>query len=145
MQRYTAINLGLATSLGEAGLIVPVIKDAGLLSLQGLAQQINDLSERARSKKLLPDEVKGGTFTLTNHGSGGSLFASPIMVQPQSGILGTGIMQKRVIVVTDAQGNDAIAIRPMIYLSFVFDHRIMDGAGADHFLKVVKDTLENWA
>lgn len=144
LQRYNVINLGLAVSLGDAGLIVPVIKNAGALSLQGLAQQINDLSGRARSKKLLPDEVKGGTFTLTNHGTGGSLFASPIIMQPQAGILGTGTMQKRAVVVTDAAGNDAIAIRPMIYLSFVFDHRIMDGEGADRFLKVVKDTLENW-
>ena len=145
IQRYNVINLGLAVSLGDAGLIVPVIKNAGALSLQGLAGQINDLSGRARSKKLLPDEVKGGTFTLTNHGTGGSLFASPIIMQPQAGILGTGTMQKRAVVVTDAAGNDSIAIRPMIYLSFVFDHRILDGEGADRFLKVVKETLENWA
>jgi 2-oxoglutarate dehydrogenase E2 component (dihydrolipoamide succinyltransferase) len=145
IQRYAAINLGIATSLGDGGLIVPVVKNAGLLSLQGLAQQINDLTGRARSKKLLPDEVKGGTFTLTNHGTGGSLFASPIILQPQAGILGTGIMQKRVVVVTDAAGNDSIAIRPMIYLSFVFDHRIMDGETGDRFLTKVKETLENWA
>jgi len=144
IQRYNVINLGLAVSLGDAGLIVPVIKNAGALSLQGLAQQINDLSGRARSKKLLPDEVKGGTFTLTNHGTGGSLFASPIIMQPQAGILGTGTMQKRAVVLTDAAGNDSIAIRSMIYLSFVFDHRILDGEGADRFLKVVKETLENW-
>ena len=145
MQRYNTINLGMAVSLGEAGLIVPVIKNAGMLSLQGLAAQINDLAERARTKRLLPDDVRGGTFTLTNHGSGGSLFASPIMVQPQVGILGTGTMQKRAVVITDANGNDAIAIRPMIYLSFVFDHRVLDGAGADRFLMQVKNALENWA
>lgn len=144
IQRHNEINLGVATSLGEEGLIVPVIKNAGLLSLQGLAQQINDLSGRARSKKLLPEEVKGGTFTLTNHGTGGSLFASPIIFQPQAGILGTGSMQKRAVVVTDAFGSDAIAIRPMIYLSFVFDHRILDGEGGDRFLKKVKEALENW-
>lgn len=144
IQRYHTINLGMATSLGEAGLIVPVIKNAGALSLQGLAQQINDLAERARSKKLLPEEVKGGTFTLTNHGSAGSLFASPIIYQPQAAILGTGIMQKRAVVVKDAAGNDAIAIRPMVYLSLVFDHRILDGEGADNFLKKVKEVLENW-
>ena len=115
-----------------------------LLSLQGLAQKINDLSARARLKKLLPEEVKDGTFTLTNHGPGGSLFASPIIFQPQAAILGTGMMQKRAVVVTDDSGNDAIAIRPMIYLSLVFDHRILDGEGADRFLKVVKETLENW-
>jgi 2-oxoglutarate dehydrogenase E2 component (dihydrolipoamide succinyltransferase) len=144
IQLYNVINLGMATSLGKDGLIVPVIKDAGSLSLLGLAQKINDLSNRARAKKLLPDEVKGGTFTLTNHGSSGSLFASPIIFQPQAAILGTGMMQKRVVVVTDAAGNDSIAIRPMVYLSFVFDHRILDGEGADRFLKAVKDVLENW-
>jgi len=144
IQRHRAINLGVATSLGEEGLIVPVIKDADLLSLLGLAQKINDLSARARAKKLLPEEVKGGTFTLTNHGTGGSLFASPIINQPQAAILGVGMMQKRVVVVTDASGNDAIAIRPMIYLSLVFDHRILDGETGDRFLKVVKETLENW-
>lgn len=142
--RYRAINLGMATSLGEAGLIVPVIKDAEMLSLQGLAQKITDLSARARSKKLLPDEVKGGTFTLTNHGTGSSLFALPIILQPQAAILGTGMMQKRVVVITDASGNDTIAIRPMIYLSLVFDHRILDGEGGDRFLKKVKEILENW-
>jgi len=141
---YNAINLGMATALGKDGLIVPVIKDAGSLSLQGLAQKINDLAARARAKKLLPEEVKGGTFTLTNHGSAGSLFATPIINQPQAGILGTGVMQKRAIIVNDGSGNDAIAIRPMIYLSFVFDHRILDGESADRFLMAVKQSLENW-
>jgi len=145
IQRYNSINLGMAVSLGEAGLIVPVIKDAGSLSLEGLARQISDLADRARGKKLLPEEVKGGTFTLTNHGSGGSIFASPIIYQPQAAILGTGMMQKRAVVVKDAMGNDAIAIRPMIYLSLVFDHRILDGEGADRFLRKVKEVLENWS
>ena len=102
-------------------------------------------ASRARSKKLHPEEVRDGTFTLTNHGTGGSLFAMPIINQPQCGILGVGVMQKRPIVITDANGNDAIAIRPMIYLSFVFDHRILDGASADGFLMGVKEALENWA
>lgn len=145
IQLHRDINLGMATALGEQGLIVPVIKDASLLSLQGLAQKVNDLSARARTKKLLPDEVKGGTFTLTNHGSSGSLFASPIIFQPQAAILGTGMMHKRPVVITDASGNDAIAIRPMIYLSLVFDHRILDGEGADRFLMAVKEALENWS
>lgn len=149
IRRYRSINLGIATALGDEGLIVPVIKDADLLSLQGLAQKINDLSSRARLSKLLPEEVKGGTFTLSNHGTGGSLFASPIIVQPQAAILGVGRMQKRVVVVTDtagndAIGNDAIAIRPMVYLSLVFDHRTMDGESADRFLSAVKDVLEAW-
>ena len=134
------INLGMAVSLGEEGLIVPVIKGADNLSLLAMARTINDLAARARTKKLQPDEVKGGTFTLTNHGVSGSLFAFPIINQPQAGILGVGAMQKRVIVI-----DDAIAIRPMVYMSFVFDHRILDGASADWFLAKVKDTLENWA
>ena len=139
------INVGMATSLGEDGLIVPVIKGADGLSLLGMARAVNDLANRARSKKLNPDDVKGGTFTLTNHGVSGSLFAFPVINQPQCGILGVGAMQKRAVVVTDVDGNDSIAIRPMVYLSFVFDHRILDGASADWFLMTVKETLENWA
>ena len=142
---HSAINLGMATSLGEEGLIVPVIKGADALSLLGMARTVNDLANRARSKKLNPDDVKGGTFTLTNHGISGSLFAFPVINQPQCGILGVGVMQKRAVVITDAEGNDSIAIRPMVYLSFVFDHRILDGASADWFLMKVKETLENWS
>ncbi len=138
------VNIGMATSLGEEGLIVPVIKQADHLSLLGIARAVNDLAERARTKRLQPDEVKGATFTLTNHGTAGSLFAMPIISQPQCGILGTGAIQKRPVVVTDAEGNDSIAIRPMVYLSFVFDHRILDGAGADAFLGKVKEALEGW-
>ncbi len=137
---HKEINLGMATSLGEEGLIVPVIKGADNLSLLAMARTINDLANRARSKKLQPDDVKSGTFTLTNHGISGSLFAFPVINQPQCGILGVGAMQKRVVVI-----DDAIAIRPMVYLSFVFDHRILDGASADRFLIKVKETLENWA
>lgn len=145
LQVHSVINLGMATALGKDGLIVPVIKDASALSLLGLARAINDLANRARAKKLLPEEVKGGTFTLTNHGSAGSLFASPIIFQPQAGILGTGMMQRRAVVVSDGDGNEAIAIRPMIYLSFVFDHRILDGESADNFLKAVKQALDDWS
>ncbi|HXF85011.1 MAG TPA: dihydrolipoamide acetyltransferase family protein [Anaerolineales bacterium] len=137
---HKAINIGMATSLGEEGLIVPVIKGADNLSLLAMARTVNDLANRARARKLQPDEVKGGTFTVTNHGVSGSLFAFPIINQPQCGILGVGAMQKRVVVI-----DDAIAIRPMVYLSFVFDHRILDGASADNFLMKVKETLENWA
>ncbi len=136
---HKAVNLGMATSLGEDGLIVPVIKNADLLSLLAMAGAVNDLAGRARARKLQPDEVRNGTFTLTNHGTAGSLFAMPIINQPQTGILGTGAIQKRVIVI-----GDAIAIRPMMYLSFVFDHRVLDGASADLFLMKVKETLENW-
>ena len=141
------INIGMATSLGEEGLIVPVIKGADNHSLLAMARSVNDLARRARNKKLQPDEVRGGTFTLTNHGISGSLLAFPVINQPQCGILGIGAMQKRVIVVPADGGtrDDAIAIRPMVYLSFVFDHRILDGASADWFLTKVKETIENWA
>jgi 2-oxoisovalerate dehydrogenase E2 component (dihydrolipoyl transacylase) len=137
---HKAVNIGMATSLGEDGLIVPVIKGADNLSLLAMARAVNDMANRSRSKKLQPDDVKGGTFTLTNHGVSGSLFAFPVINQPQSGILGVGAMQKRVVVI-----DDAIAIHPMVYLSFVFDHRILDGASADWFLAKIKETLENWA
>ena len=133
------INIGMATSLGEEGLIVPVLKNADRLSLLGLAKTINDFAIRARNHKLLPDEVHGGTFTITNHGISGSLFASPIINQPQCAILGVGVIQKRVVVI-----DDAIAIRPMVYLSLTFDHRILDGAIADYFLGQVVKSLQNW-
>ncbi|MEJ5203568.1 MAG: 2-oxo acid dehydrogenase subunit E2, partial [Anaerolineales bacterium] len=136
---HRAIHIGMAVSLGEEGLIVPVIKNADGLSLLGLARAVNDLAERARSHHLQPDEVKGGTFSITNHGTSGSLFATPIIPQPQCGILGVGAIKKRPVVI-----NDAIAIRPMVYLSFTFDHRILDGYGADSFLAKVVSVLENW-
>ena len=134
---HRQINIGMATALGEGGLIVPVIKDADGLSLRGLARSINDLAQRARNKQLQPQEVKGGTFTITNHGTSGSLFASPIINQPQCGILGVGAIQKRVVVI-----DDAIAIRPMAYLTLTFDHRILDGAIADYFLGAVVKSLQ---
>jgi len=137
---HSAINIGMATSLGTDGLIVPVIKAADGLSLLALTRAVNDLAQRARDRKLLPDEVKGGTFTLTNHGISGSLFATPIINQPQCGILGVGVVQKRAVVI-----NDAIAIRQMVYVSLTFDHRILDGASADWFLAKVVDVLQNWA
>ncbi len=137
---HSEINLGIAVSLGEEGLIVPVIRRADGLSLLGLARAINDLASRARAHRLLPDEVKGGTFSITNHGISGSLFATPVINQPQCGILGVGAIQKRAVVVE----GDAIAVRPMVYLSFTFDHRILDGASADGFLGKVVDTLQNW-
>jgi 2-oxoglutarate dehydrogenase dihydrolipoamide succinyltransferase (E2 component) len=136
---HPAINIGMATSLGEEGLIVPVIKNADQLSLLGLARSVNDLANRARAKQLQPDEVKDGTFTITNHGISGSLFATPIINQPQCGILGIGAIQKRVVVV-----GDAIAIRPMVYVSLTFDHRILDGAVADYFLAKVVESLQDW-
>jgi len=141
---HPEVNVGMATSLGEEGLIVPVLRRVDELSLLGIARAVNDLAERARTKKLVPEEVRGGTFTLTNHGISGSLFAMPIINQPQVGILGVGAIQKRAVVVSDPAGNDAIAVLPMVYLSFVFDHRILDGASADAFLAKVKETLVEW-
>lgn len=142
---YKAINVGMATALGEDGLIVPVIKNADDLSLLGIARVVNDLSSRARARKLQPDEVKGGTFTITNHGVTGSLFATPIINQPQCAILGVGMIQKRPIVITTEELGDVLAIRPMMYLSLTFDHRIIDGAIADYFLAKLVDTLKNFA
>jgi 2-oxoglutarate dehydrogenase dihydrolipoamide succinyltransferase (E2 component) len=142
---YNAINIGIAVSLGEDGLIVPVIKNADNLSLLGIARTVNDLANRARVRKLVPDEVRGGTFTITNHGVSGSLFATPIINQPQCAILGVGMIQKRPVVISDANLGDVIAIRPMLYLSLNFDHRIIDGAIADNFLAKVVSTLQNWA
>jgi len=113
--------------------------NADELSLVGIAKKVIDLSERARVGDLKPDEVQNGTFTLTNHGIKGSLFATPVINQPQSGILGAGMIQKRPVVI-----NDAIAIKPMVYLSYTFDHRILDGASADTFLAHVVESLENW-
>lgn len=140
---HSAINIGMAVAIND-GLIVPVIRNADEKSLLGLSRTVNDLAERARIRRLTADEVKDGTFTITNHGVGGSLFAMPIINQPQSGILGIGAIQKRAVVVT-VNGSDAIAIRPMCYLSFTFDHRLIDGATADKFLMQVKQTLEQWS
>ncbi len=142
---HRTIHIGMATSMGESGLIVPVIKNADGLSLLGLARMINDLANRARSRQLKLDEVQGGTFTITNHGVSGSLFATPIINQPQCAILSVGAMQKRVVVVSDAAGGDVIAIRPMAYLGLTFDHRILDGAIADNFLNKVVETLQHWS
>ncbi len=137
-----AIHIGMATSLGEAGLIVPVIKNADSLSLLGMARAVNDLANRARARQLLPDEVQGGTFTITNHGVSRSLFATPIINQPQCAILGVGMIQKRPVVISDERLGDVIAIRTMVYLGLTFDHRILDGAMADAFLAKVVEMLE---
>jgi 2-oxoglutarate dehydrogenase E2 component (dihydrolipoamide succinyltransferase) len=132
------INIGIAAAI-EDGLIVPVIKNADSLNLLGLARAINGLAERARNKQLKPADVQGGTFSITNHGTSGSLFATPIINQPQCGILGVGKIEKRVKVI-----DDAIAIRPLAYVGLTFDHRILDGATADAFMTTIKDHIENW-
>lgn len=130
------IHIGIAVDIGD-GLMVPVVRDADELSLKGLARTITALTERARARQLKADELAGSTFTITNHGVSGSLFASPIINQPNVGILGVGTVQKRVVVI-----NDAIAIRPMCYLSLTFDHRALDGATADRFMGALVAALE---
>jgi 2-oxoglutarate dehydrogenase E2 component (dihydrolipoamide succinyltransferase) len=142
---FNAINIGMAVSMGEDGLIVPIIRGADNLSLLGVARIVNDLANRARARKLQADEVKGGTFTITNHGVTGSLFATPIINQPQCAILGVGAIQKRPVVLTLPELGDVIAIRPMMYVSLTFDHRIIDGAIADYFLAKLVETLKDWA
>jgi 2-oxoglutarate dehydrogenase E2 component (dihydrolipoamide succinyltransferase) len=135
---HQAINIGVAVAL-DWGLIVPVIKRADEMNLLGLSRAIADLAARARAKQLKPDEVSGGTFTITNPGVFGALFGMPIINQPQVAILGVGHIEKRPIV-----ADDAIAIRPMAYLSLGYDHRIIDGAVADEFMSHVKHTIESW-
>jgi 2-oxoglutarate dehydrogenase E2 component (dihydrolipoamide succinyltransferase) len=136
------INLGMAVAL-DWGLIVPVIKRADDLSISGLARAANDLADRARTKQLKPDEVAGGTFTITNPGVFGGLFGTPIINQPQVAILGVGKIEKRTKVLTSADGEDYVAIRSMAYFALSFDHRIIDGADAERFLAYLKQHLEN--
>ncbi len=126
----------------ERGLLTPVIRDAASLSLGAIAQQIADMAARTRDNKLKPDELSGGTFTLTNTGSRGALFDTPVVFLPQSAILGTGVVAKRPVVVTDENGQDSIAIRSMVYLALSYDHRLIDGADASRFLVDVKARLE---
>jgi 2-oxoglutarate dehydrogenase E2 component (dihydrolipoamide succinyltransferase) len=133
------INLGIAVAL-ENGLIVPVIRNADEKNIVGLQRTIVDLAARARSRQLRPDEVQGGTFSITNFGSFGSIFATPVINQPQVAILGVGAVNKEPVVV-----DDAIAIRSMAYLALTFDHRLIDGALADQFTAKVKQVLQDWA
>ena len=135
------INLGMAVAL-DWGLIVPVIKRADDLSISGLARAANDLADRARTKQLKPDDVAGGTFTITNPGVFGGLFGTPIISQPQVAILGVGKIEKRAKVLTTPDGEDYIAIRHMAYFALSFDHRIIDGADAEKFLAYLKEHLE---
>jgi pyruvate/2-oxoglutarate dehydrogenase complex dihydrolipoamide acyltransferase (E2) component len=139
-----AVHLGIAVSLGEGGLIVPVIRDAQDLSVEGLAKRIKDIAKRARANQLSPDEVSGGTFTITNPGGYGSIMATPVINLPQVGILDTEAVVKRPVVVTDELGNDSIAIRSMTYLCMGWDHRALDGAYAAQFLTALRKKLEAW-
>jgi len=139
------VNLGIAVALEDGkGLIVPVIRNAQDLNLTGIARSIQDLAERARTKKLLPDDVQGGTFTITNPGSFGTFHGTPIINQPQSAILGTYALVKRPWVIQDELGNDVIAIRPIMNLTLTYDHRLVDGAYAGLFLHDLRARLESW-
>jgi pyruvate/2-oxoglutarate dehydrogenase complex dihydrolipoamide acyltransferase (E2) component len=141
--RHSDVNLGIAVSLGDAGLIVPVVQRAHELSVEGLAARVKDIARRARGRELTPDDVRGGTFTITNPGQYGSIMATPIINQPQVAILDFEAVIKRAVVVTDADGNDSIAIRPMTILGLSWDHRALDGVLAAQFLASVKRNLEN--
>ena len=142
--RHDAVHLGVAVSLGEDGLIVPVIRDAHTLSVEQLGLAIHDLARRARAQQLAPDEVHGGTFTITNPGQFGSLMATPVINQPQVAILDLEAIVKRPIVVTDDDGDDVIEIRPQTILGLSWDHRALDGVLAAQFLAGVKERLEGW-
>ncbi|WP_395107372.1 2-oxoglutarate dehydrogenase, E2 component, dihydrolipoamide succinyltransferase [Actinomadura sp. SCN-SB] len=139
---YDVENLGIAVDVPERGLMVPVVHNAGQLNLGGLAQRIADLAERTRTNKVSPDELAGGTFTLTNTGSRGALFDTPILNQPQVGMLGTGAVVKRPAVIDDPELGEVIAVRSMIYLALTYDHRLVDGADAARFLGTIKHRLE---
>ena len=141
---FDAEHIGIAVDT-ERGLLVPVIRDAGDLNIGGLARKINDLAERTRTNKLSPDELSGGTFTITNTGSRGALFDTPIINQPQVAILGTGAVVKRPVVTTDDTGADVISVRQMVYLALTYDHRLVDGADAARFLSAIKARLEEGA
>lgn len=139
------INLGFAVELEEGkGLIVPVVKNAQDLNLLGMARAVTDIAERARNKKLTPDEVQGGTFTITNPGGYGTFHGTPVISQPQSAILGTYAVVKRPWVVQDEHGQDVIAVRPIMNLTLTYDHRLVDGALAGRFLRELRQRLESW-
>ena len=138
------INIGIAVAL-DWGLIVPVLKNAGDLNFLGLQRGITDLGERARTKKLKPEDVEGSTFTITNPGQFGAVFGLPIINQPNSAIMGVGGITKQPMVITDKDGNDSIAIRSVVHLTLGYDHRLIDGAVADQFMAQVKKNLETWS
>ena len=144
LELYDDINIGVGTALGEKGLIVPVLRQVQKLSLKGVAAGLEDLIDRARAEKLTSADVKGGTFTISNHGVSGSLFAAPIVInRPQSAILGVGKLEKRVVV-REVGGTDAIQIRPMAYISLTIDHRVVDGHQTNAWLSRFVELLENW-
>jgi pyruvate dehydrogenase E2 component (dihydrolipoamide acetyltransferase) len=139
------VNIGIAVELADGkGLIVPVLKNAETMNLLGLAKGIADIARKAREKKLLPDDVQGGTFTITNPGGYGTFHGTPVISQPQAAILGTYALVKRPWVVQDSLGKDVIAIRPLMNITLTYDHRLVDGAYAGRFLKELRERLEAW-
>jgi len=145
LEIFHHINMGIGTALGEKGLIVPVLQNAQNMDLQGIAASLADLTNRARDNKLKPEDVRGGTFTISNHGVSGSLIATPIIInQPQSAILGVGKIEKR-IKIREHNGEDVMVIRPMCYVSLTIDHRVVDGFQTNAFLSELVSTLENWS
>ena len=145
LEIYHHINMGIGTALGDQGLIVPVLHDVQTMDLQAIAAKLSDLTTRARDNRLKPEDVRGGTFTISNHGVSGSLIATPIIInQPQSAILGVGKIEKRIKII-DIEGEDVIAIRPMCYISLTIDHRVLDGYQTNAFLSELVSRLENWS
>jgi pyruvate dehydrogenase E2 component (dihydrolipoamide acetyltransferase) len=139
------VNLGFAVELADGkGLIVPVVKHAESLNLLGMARSVAEIAERARNKQLMPDDVQGGTFTITNPGGYGTFHGTPVISQPQAAILGTYAVKKRPWVVQDELGQDVIAIRPIMNLTLTYDHRLVDGALAGRFLRDLQQKLEHW-
>jgi 2-oxoglutarate dehydrogenase E2 component (dihydrolipoamide succinyltransferase) len=139
------VNIGFAVELTDGkGLIVPVLKNAETLNLLGIAKGVTDIARRARDKKLLPDDVQGGTFTITNPGGYGTFHGTPVISQPQAAILGTYAVVKRPWVAQDELGGDVIAIRPIMNLTLTYDHRLIDGALAGRFLRDLRERLETW-
>ena len=144
LEIHETIDIGVGTAVEGKGLVVPVVRGVQSLDLFGIAQALSDLVARAREDKLTPADVRGGTFTISNHGVSGSLVAAPIVInQPQSAILGVGKLEKRAVVV-DANGTDAIVVRPRCYVTLTLDHRVMDGHRANRFLQVLVERLESW-
>jgi len=144
LEIFHHINMGIGTALGDEGLIVPVVHDAQDMDLDAIAASLADLTTRARNKQLTPEDVRDGTFTISNHGVSGSLIATPIIIhQPQSAILGVGKIEKRIKII-EVDGEDVIAIRPMCYISLTIDHRVLDAFQTNAFLTEVVNTLENW-
>jgi 2-oxoglutarate dehydrogenase E2 component (dihydrolipoamide succinyltransferase) len=139
------LDIGVATALGDRGLVVPVIRDAGALDLVAIAAALGVLVDKARQDALTAGDLQGGTFTISNHGVSGSLLAAPIVInQPQSAILGVGKLEKRAVVVTES-GRDAVAIRPCCYVTLTIDHRVLDGFQANRFMDVLVRRLEGWS